>query len=572
VNTLAEEQTMTAPEQYDVIILGGGLAGLTLAMQLKQARPQTTIQVAEKHEHPVPEAAHKVGESTVEAGTYYLAEVLGLEKHLKTEQLPKLGLRYFFPEKDNRDVARRVEVGPQFFPPIPSYQLDRGRLENMLGRRIVELGCDFLDACKVDRVELRPDGHRVTFTRNGETQQSTGRWIVDATGRSSILKRQLELAEKSEIDHNAAWFRIGEEVAIDDWSDDRQWKARVSRRRRRFSTNHLMGPGYWVWLIPLASGSHSIGIVTDPVLHPFDQINTFERARAWLQRYEPQCAEQIEARRDKLQDFRVLKRYSFSCKQVYSAERWCLTGEAGVFLDPFYSVGTDMIGCSNSLVSDLIAHDLDGDPIEERAEAHNRNYLWRFRKGEQWYAQLMPIWGNAQVTTAKTVWDFATYWGVICLLDFRRKWPDFEFIASIQAELDQLKLLDGRVHDFFLEWDKHDHRMWRDGFAGHAALQFVRDLGDGLEANLDGEPLRAQIRANLRQCEAIAAEMFRRAAEPVSPVPDETPINPYAISLDPARWDADGLFTGDCLVAKDEAIAADLAQIWMDRIAQPSEG
>ena len=35
-------------DSYDVAILGGGLAGLTLGIQLKQARPETTIFIAEK--------------------------------------------------------------------------------------------------------------------------------------------------------------------------------------------------------------------------------------------------------------------------------------------------------------------------------------------------------------------------------------------------------------------------------------------------------------------------------------------------------------------------------------------
>ena len=48
-------------DQYDVAILGGGLAGLTLGLQIKQARPQTNIFIAEKRPGPAPEAAFKVG-------------------------------------------------------------------------------------------------------------------------------------------------------------------------------------------------------------------------------------------------------------------------------------------------------------------------------------------------------------------------------------------------------------------------------------------------------------------------------------------------------------------------------
>lgn len=65
------------PDMYDVAILGGGMAGLTLALQIQQSRPATRIIVIEKQEHPVPEAAHKVGESTVEIASHYLRDVLG---------------------------------------------------------------------------------------------------------------------------------------------------------------------------------------------------------------------------------------------------------------------------------------------------------------------------------------------------------------------------------------------------------------------------------------------------------------------------------------------------------------
>src|ERR1700730_2424931 len=117
-------------ERYDVAILGGGLAGLTLAIQLKQTRPETSVLVLEKREGPAPLAAFKVGESTVPAGAHYFSEVVGMKEHLEKEQLIKCGLRYFLPAAGNTDITKRVEVGPRDFPEHDNYQVDRGLFEN----------------------------------------------------------------------------------------------------------------------------------------------------------------------------------------------------------------------------------------------------------------------------------------------------------------------------------------------------------------------------------------------------------------------------------------------------------
>ena len=50
---------------YDLVICGSGLAGLCLARQIKLQQPHWSVVLLDPLERPLPEAGHKVGESTV---------------------------------------------------------------------------------------------------------------------------------------------------------------------------------------------------------------------------------------------------------------------------------------------------------------------------------------------------------------------------------------------------------------------------------------------------------------------------------------------------------------------------
>ncbi|MGA4838170.1 NAD(P)/FAD-dependent oxidoreductase [Streptomyces sp. G45] len=500
-------------DRVDVAVVGGGAAGLTLALHLREQRPGTRIVVLERQGHPVPEAAHKVGESTVEIAAYYLREVLGLEQHLRSEQLDKYGLRMFFSGNGNDDITRRVELGHSVRPPgaVGTYQLDRGRLENALGRELASRGTRFLSGAKVEDVELRPDGehHRLRVRADdGATREIRARWVVDATGRSSLLKRRLGLAKKVGHRANAVWFRVGHPIDVDQWSDDPRWHARIEEGRRELSTNHLMGPGYWVWLIRLASGSTSVGIVTDPDLHAFDTLNRFERALAWLDEHEPQCARVVREHRDQLQDFRVMKDYAYSCEQVFSADRWCLAGEAGVFLDPLYSPGLDLIAISNGLIVDLITHALDGDDVTELAAVHNTVFLLIAEGWLSVYENQYALMGNARVMLAKVIWDTAVYWAVPGLLYFHDVLRHLGDRPGLVTGLARFSAASRDVQRFFREWAAADAEP-RDPapFVRFYDFDFMRRLHIGMTAGLAEADLEEQFAANIRFIEHLSGQL-----------------------------------------------------------------
>jgi flavin-dependent dehydrogenase len=490
---------------YDVAILGGGLAGASLARQLSLEAPQLRVAIIEKRKHPVREAAHKVGESSVEIGAHYFEHVLDLGPHLASRQLPKLGLRYFFTHEGNRDLTNRFELGPAAFPPVPSFQLDRGRFENFL-LETVRRDADVFDGCSVKTIDLRNERHHVTVATPDGAHQIDARWIVDASGRAGLLKRKLGLARRTTHGANASWWRVPLRVKVDDWSSDPAWQARVPTRERWLSTNHLMGVGYWVWLIPLGNGSTSLGIVADGDLHPFNRINRFDRAMDWLREFEPQCAAVMEPHANTLEDFLALQHYAHDCARVFSPDRWALVGEAGVFSDPFYSPGSDFIGIANDCTTDLLIRSHAGEDVSARAESFNTTYLRLYEAFMRLYDGQYPIMGNAQVMTAKVSWDNACYWSIPALLFFQRRLRRPEFMETIDLLMRRFFVLHARMQQMLRAWDRLDRgSVYEPESASVVDVPYLREIQSSLDARAtDDESLRRRLERNLSQLEGFA--------------------------------------------------------------------
>src|SRR6185503_20944121 len=172
----------------DAVIVGGGLAGLTLALQLRARLPALAITVLERDAHPAPEAAHKVGESTVEIGAHYLDTVLGLDAHLRQRQLRKFGFRFFFSDRRD-DIDAVTELGASNYLHTPGYQIDRGILENFLCERVREQGIELITGATVREIALADDGpHRVRYESEGADSELAADWLVDASGRAGLLR------------------------------------------------------------------------------------------------------------------------------------------------------------------------------------------------------------------------------------------------------------------------------------------------------------------------------------------------------------------------------------------------
>ena len=137
-------------QRYDVVIIGGGMAALSLVRLLQRELPQTSTLTLDKAK----QIGRKVGESTVEIAGHFVHARLGLGDELKTSQLPKHGIRYWFdsPEKD-LTYDQASEDGPASTSWWHTFQLERDTFEATLLRLNTAAGAPHLQGARVVNVE-----------------------------------------------------------------------------------------------------------------------------------------------------------------------------------------------------------------------------------------------------------------------------------------------------------------------------------------------------------------------------------------------------------------------------------
>jgi len=249
-------------------------------------------------------------------------------------------------------------------------------------------------------------------------------------------------------------------------------------------------------------------------------------------------------------------------------------GEAGPFLDPFYSPGSDYIAMANEFTQDLVRRELDGEDVTERAEAHNDLYLDTYRVCLTQYEGQYGFWGNPLVMTVKICANNILYWGTVGLLFFHDKYTDPEFMAAVRPDIERIWAITRVLEPMYREWDELESREWRRAIVPTAAFpgMFQRHLDMG--GDFDDETLKEKIASTADMMEAFAVLAFHRGATALG---DEAPgedekINPYAVSLDPGRWEADGMLNGEgmSLAEARQTDAAGLANLYMEAVAQPA--
>jgi flavin-dependent dehydrogenase len=303
------------PLDSDVIVVGGGPAGCAAATFLVQRGWSVTL--LEKDHHP----RFHIGESLLPMNLPIL-ERLGVLEAIRSIGTYKSGADFSAIGASEYTVFRFDRALDPSWP--HAYQVKRDDFDAILFDNAARSGVAAFQGCKVEKVDLGRDSVAVGgSTGAGTSFRCRARYLVDATGRDTLLGNRLGLKRRSRRHQSAALFAHFSGVA----------------RRPGAEAGNISIYNFehgWVWVIPLRDGITSIGAVCWP--------DYLKRRRGDNREFLLETLRSIAPLRARMADAQIVGNlhatgnYSYSCNRM-TGRRWIMVGDAYAFVDPIFSTG-----------------------------------------------------------------------------------------------------------------------------------------------------------------------------------------------------------------------------------------
>ncbi len=354
---MAAPSAPRAPFDCDVLIVGGGPAGASMATLLAQAGREVVL--LEKDHHP----RFHIGESLLPANVK-LFEELGVREAVERIGMPKYGIELVSPQHAHHAYA---EFSEAWDPGLAmAWHVRRAEFDQILFHRAAEAGARTLQGCRATKVEFDADG--ATVQTQGPAPDGSGRrvwrtrFLVDASGRDTLLAHQFGIKHKSRIHDSAALFGH--------FRGARRLAGRMEGNISIFWFAHG-----WFWFIPLADGTTSVGAVCWPYY--------LKSRESPLQEFFADTIAMVPELAARLQDAELVDdrvyatgNYAYAASRCVG-ERYLLLGDAYAFVDPVFSSGVYLAMASAFAAREVVATTLDAGPAaaaraRARFDAHMR--------------------------------------------------------------------------------------------------------------------------------------------------------------------------------------------------------
>jgi 2-polyprenyl-6-methoxyphenol hydroxylase-like FAD-dependent oxidoreductase len=331
----------------DVVVVGGGLIG-SMAAVMMQRRGLRTVVLESRPKGK--EQKVVVGEAITEGSSVFLRHEIGLGDWLKKNAYRKFGFDFLTLPR-NAPPPRTMEechelllsltplekIPGAFGRLIPTFHVERTGMNAHVAELAMQEGTAYHYGASVERIELGEDpvqGHVVHYSEGGEMRELRCKFVLDASGRRSVLGRQLGITHAvAELDTAAVWNRF-----TNVRSDRAFWSTFQGIDRRRH-TIHFTGPGFWIWWIHQSDELTSVGVSYDKAQHRPD-VKTDDRGFWEMIRKFPPVV-------DALEGARPVEPYQYYAHLPYQSEHWvsprgyALVGDAAWFTDALYSIGIE---------------------------------------------------------------------------------------------------------------------------------------------------------------------------------------------------------------------------------------
>ncbi len=353
---------------YDVAIIGGGPAGSIAAALL--ARAGRRVIVFEREKFP----RFHIGESLLPFSMKAFTR-LGLhEKFLRAGFMKKFG---------GEIVGACSETGTKFYfkdgyrsQTDHAYQVTRGDFDKVLLDHAAECGAEVHEQTSVNQVEFSKEDVELGVRSNGSSHSIRARYVIDASGRTSVLGRQFKI--KKTYDHLQKLSIFAHYDGV--------WRAEGIDGTL---TVLIRAIDRWFWLIPIAADRTSVGVVLDSETFRKSKLSAGEFLDQALAQQPIIAKRMTNARR--ASEVYVEADFSYRSARLHGA-RWLLAGDAAGFIDPIFSSGVFLAVFSGELAADALNEVLDHShkakrlfPRYERAVNRAMDIYLRFVNA--WYTK-----------------------------------------------------------------------------------------------------------------------------------------------------------------------------------------